>query len=544
MNNAAQNTIKIVLGGIWLAVIGYYFYFQNHPYYLESLTYLDRVIPALLIIAIITTALLGAQHLLKSTKINLWKVLLTFFLLTIGSLWIAEVYADLALYQGGTIIQDELGWGVLPEGGELEEGMSLVLDNDTIISESSSFISLMPEEIADNFKKTTLLSIIKTTVPKLFFVLLFLSLLTLVAYSIGHKILKPKKGLEGFLLSVGLGLGIYMGIMFVLGLVGLIYLGVVVGIAAILTAIAWEDAWDIIKTVTTGSFKATPDPKSLSFWVVLSAVLVFVHNAIGLVRPMPIGWDDTNYYLYIPERIASIHKLIEGAGGMYNWELINTIASFSENAILPMFTNFWGGILAVLALYVVLNVFLSKKSSVTLASIFYLFPAVIFQASTDAKNDLALLFFILLMAFALIKWFKKDKKSWLYLAAIFAGISIGIKTTAILAVVIAIGAIVYKLFGRKQAASIIFLILAALFYMTGNGNLYLREIVSAETITNIKTVILIVAVLQTIIVFFKTKITKKALKQIGAFFLIISLLIVPWIIKSNVIDGLEVNRNT
>lgn len=519
-----RNTIKVLLGFTWLAVIGYCFFIANHPYYLESFSFIGRIIPAVLVFGLITAAL---TPLIRS-KITLWKIILSFFLLAAGLLTVSQINADLAIYNGGTIFQDEQGWGVLPLGGELEEGMVEMVTDETIISDASSFISILPEELSTSFTKVNLFSSLLFTGSKLLLAMLFLAILTLASFAIGQKLLKFAK-INGFLLSVAVGLGVYMGIMFLLGLFGLISLSAIIGIAIILTAISWKEAWTLIKTAATKSYPIKINPKDLSFWICLSAILVFIYNALEIIRPMPIGWDDSNYYLYIPEKIASLGSLMDGSGGMYNWELINTIASYSSDALLPLFTNFWGGMLAMGALYLLLSTFLSKKTSLTLTSLFYIFPAVIFQSAVDVKNDLPLLFFILMAFFAF-------RKSWVWLAAILIGISIGIKATAGIALIV----LTALLFNKKQGIAVAFFFFAVLLFLVETGNLFMRDILSDLAINIIRITALTGSIIALITTFIKTKFPKKA----GVFLLLVSLVIAPWFAKNTIIDGMPVDTIT
>ncbi|MBU1018673.1 MAG: phospholipid carrier-dependent glycosyltransferase [Patescibacteria group bacterium] len=509
-----QKTIKVILAFIWLAVIGYFFYFQNHLYYLESLTFLGRIIPGLIAVAIV---LIGA-FLFKKT--NFWIALLTIFLLTGTVLTASQLSADLALYSGNTLIQDELGWGMLAEGIEPSAGMTVMVEKDTIVGSSSKLMSALPAEIGEFFAKVDILKSVAFVWLNLIMVVGFLALLTLAAFSIGHKILKPKNlTLAEFLMSTAIGIGIYMGAMFVLGLADLIYWPVIVAIAAIGSAFSGRSILLLIKKITTWQPKITPSI------LPLAAITVLIYNILDIIRPVPIGWDDTNYYLYIPEKIAGTHGLLDGAGGMYNWELFTTIASFTNSAMLPMFTNFWGGLLALAALYLVLKQFLSNKNALTLTSLFYILPAVIFQSSTDIKNDLPLLFFILMAVYAFTK---KETR----FAAIMLGIAVGIKATAAIAVI----AMIPLLFKKKQAIAVGFFLFAMLFFVAGQGNLFLVDMFSPETIRIISYALLGTGVLALIPV--------RPTKQTAVFLGLIAATMLPWIINNSIIDGMPLTTTT
>lgn len=552
-----KNTIKVLVGFLWLAAIGYFFFGENHPYYINSLGFLGRSIPTILVFGAIVAGFIGAeawwnhskQKPLLTFRVSVWKTVLAILILSAGLISVSHISADLAIYNGGTIFQDEEGWGMLPEGVPLEEGMVEQISDGTLLNSASSFMSIFPEELQANFTKVNHIRASVFLWSKIIIGLFFLALLTLVTYSIGHRILRltsigkkwkdNPKNLAEFLLSLAIGLGVCIALMFLTGLFNIAYLGVVAGIAVVLIAVSHKDAWGLLKT-STKSMEVEANPEKLAFWIMLAGILVFIYNLLGIIRPMPVGWDDSNYYLYIPERIAALRSLLDGAGGMYNWELVATIGSYTNDAMLGLFTNFWGGLLAILGAYLLLSYLMSKKSAAMLSTTFYILPSVVFQSSTDLKNDLPLLFFAVLALYAFSRFFKDEENGWLYLSAILIGLAIGVKVTAGITLLVLLAFLGYKFFKKRGAITFLCIPLGLLIVGLGGSNLFG---IPFEVVRIAGVATLLVGFISFVMIF-KDIINIKKLKPVLIFCAIILAMVSPWIVKNNLIDGLPLKPET
>jgi len=554
-----QRTIKVMVGFLWMLVIGYYYYFQNHSYYLDSFTFLNRIAVGLISAGVSIGMIIGAQILwnyfkkkkLFEFKLSLWKGLVSILIITMGILVGYQLEADIALYEGGTLFQDSgNSWGMLPEGGVLESGMNVIIQDNAVAGNSSDLIDILPPEIQANFTEANLIDTVVFTGGNIIVNMLALLLLTLASYSIGHRLLRftgigngwsnIPKSLSEFLFSIGIGLSVYMGFVFVLGLLGIAKVEIVLAGLGFLTAISWKEVLGLIKVAIKNSISLELNPKSFSMWTVLTAVIIFGYNLLSIVRPMPLGWDDSNHYLYISKKIADTGSLLDGAGGMYNWELVNTISSYTGNAMLPLFTNFWGGILAMAAIYMFLKVFMKKEMAVTLTSFFYIIPSVIFQSATDLKNDLPLVFFVLLGAYAFVHWLKNEKASWLYLTGVLLGIGIGIKITAGIALILIVVVVAAKLTNKKGGLAMALTILGLALLVVDNGQMFNIPTV----VTQVTGVILVAGGFITgFLALSEKRPTAKHLKTVFISTAIVFAMLTPWVIKNTLIDGMGLNIN-
>ena len=552
-----QKAVKVIVGFAWLSVVGYYYFFKNHPYYMEAGSFAGRivgsVVAVLIGIALIAGLQLAWNYLrkkdLKEFGVSAWKVVAMTLLMAISVLTAYQLSADLAFYSGDTIFQDNQSWGLLPEGAEASGDMTIILQKDSIANSSSSLIEILPAEIQEYFTEASAWRSAVFVTRNVVWNLLLMLIFTLASCAIGHRILRftkigaewtsSKPGLSQMLLSIVAGLIAYMMLVFVLALFGAAHAWAVFGGITLMAIISYEDLWGFAKFIATkASSSIKINPKSLPFWTVVSAGIMAVYNILDIIRPMPIGWDDSNHYLYISEKIAQTGSLLESAGGMYNWELINAIGSYTSSATLPLFINFCGGLLAIASLYLVLQIFMKKDTAVMLTSFFYIIPSVVFQSATDLKNDLALMFFVLMGLYAAIEWWKSGKNQWLYLAAAIMGISIGIKITAGIALMVLIAAVAGKSIGKKGALGTSLMLVGVAIFMVGAGDQYG---VSIETAKIVGIVMMLSGLILGVLSFRESKPQIGHLKVVAISAVIIVLAVLPWVIKNTLIDDMALN---
>jgi len=543
-----KKTLKIILGSLWFLVVAWFFFVKNHPYYLESFSYTGRVIAAIISFALAGGIMFGVEVLLNKIlkrgifeiRVSVAKIITFIVLTTLISLGVMQISNDIAIYRGGIIFRDAESWGLLPEGTEPTEDMEIVLADQTILTDSTRLIEGFPADLQSSFTSASAIKSMVFTGGQILLGLLAIFLLNIVAFSFGGKLLKifhigadsAEDKISGFVLNTAAGLTSIMIVVFVLGFFNMAsFLAIAVALIAML-GFGAKEALAFLKLIIKES-EPIKKIDLLSGFVICGGALIMAYNILGIIRPMPIGWDDSNYYLYIPEVFAHLKGLLDGVGGMYNWELINAIASYSDSAFLPMMVNFWGGILALTAIYLVAKLVLNKEQSLMSAAIFYAFPSVMFQSSMDLKNDMALLFFELAAFYALINWFKSDKSKWLALAGVLIGVSLGVKATAGIALIIMIAIVMLKIFGKYGSAGTILAEVGFLMFMFGDGNLYEIPVIATK-IGGIG--MILVGIAGVVFGFYKTQNKKSSFAKIGLFLATMFLSLSPWILKNTIID--------
>jgi hypothetical protein len=278
---------------------------------------------------------------------------------------------------------------------------------------------------------------------------LLLVLLVIGAHGLGAPILELL-GLSHiskmifFLISLGLGFGVMAALVFVLGLIGLLYAEVAyiaVTLALIVSLIRIKKYVQMyFKTKKTGS-----GWELSGFMVIIILVLIghIVANFMADLDP-PTNGDTLMGYLAVPKIWINNHRLVEipYLGFSYlpsNIQLLSTLGMLLKNDILSqLISGFLMGILAAAVVYAAAKEFFSREVGVVAAAIFYATP-VVSWLSHSAKVDLGWLFFELLAIYCFVNFLKaKGNMSlkWALLSGIFCGLSAGTKYSVFSSVII------------------------------------------------------------------------------------------------------------
>ena len=313
-------------------------------------------------------------------------------------------------------------------------------------------------------KQTEFISSQISIITKLSTIYLTLFSLSLVSFSAGKKILNLAKfnfnnKLADTLTSIGIGLGVIMLGIFFLGTMHQIKILPVSLFFIAILVICYREIVVFLKRFFLETFEFEARYFSFKIFFLFALSFVLIMNAIDLIRPMPIGWDDMGVYLNFPKLVAGNHELLKGTTN--NYFLIASLPFvFFQNEYLAamngMFISFWGGLLMIFALIAFMQKFFDKKYGLMVAAMMYAIPMTMHQSYADMKTDMMLFFFMILCVYQFYKWFTTQEKKWLILAGVFAGIAFGIKPTAILLIFGILIGIAYKLW-KWQGALAIFL---------------------------------------------------------------------------------------
>ena len=243
-------------------------------------------------------------------------------------------------------------------------------------------------------------------------------------------------------IHVALGLAVIMLLSFFMGIFGVMsgnYLGLsLLLIGVVLTFVRMRD---ILKAFLFTSHSREVTARDRAILIILGSTLTcaLTVTILHLIRPIPIGWDDIGVYMNIPSLLNDYGHLVSGFGP-YNFGLVTQLGFtvFGDTSIAMLFT-FFGGLMAITALYAGLKEFLGKQYigvvPLLLTAVFAMTPFVLFQLGEDMKIDLPLLFYIL-TCFILLLDFIRNGESRTNMRAIIIGVllgvSLGIKFTSLL----------------------------------------------------------------------------------------------------------------
>ncbi|MBN1123238.1 MAG: glycosyltransferase family 39 protein [Anaerolineae bacterium] len=291
-------------------------------------------------------------------------------------------------------------------------------------------------------------------------------------------------------LAFGFGLGIVFTLLFLLGVLGLLYpaagwilLGVGLSLAGIRYRTLMADSkrlWQAARTVFAGSWFVK---------IVFGLGLVFVlMNLIGDLAP-PVEGDTVQQYLIVPRYWVDQHRYIQPehiwAGTLPgNMMMISAWAMLLRRSfsLATLITGFGMSLLLALGVYALARLYFEPKIGAIAAVIITTMPDAVYLAQSG-KVDMGWAFFEALALAAFFRWMDLDRQEdpksdrWLLLAGVFLGLAAGSKNQTWISVALLGGWLVlYKAFAKDWAgllkAGLIFglgTLAAALPYYLYNG---------------------------------------------------------------------------
>ena len=240
---------------------------------------------------------------------------------------------------------------------------------------------------------------------------------------------------EEISLSFGIGTGVVIFLLFILAVVGALYEVVIVGLILVLFALIYSDAkticlrvYDFLRSFPSQS-RALPENFFL-FLLALAGSATFFAAATP-----PFFYDALMYHLAVPQQYLLNH----GFQYMPHHHYSNFPMNLGMLFIVGM--SFSGGMLAqllswsfapmsALAVYGFAKSRWGRQTALTASTILVFVPGVL-VVSTLTSVDLGTMFYSCLGFFALLSWGQHRQKFRLVFAAVFCGLAIGTKYTAL-----------------------------------------------------------------------------------------------------------------
>lgn len=298
--------------------------------------------------------------------------------------------------------------------------------------------------------------------------ILIIAFILYIFYKLGGSFLKHIKKEKYFdiLSKIGIGFFILSNIFFILTLLNLYNIIIISLIFLLIISIYIKDIFKKLKVLSKIKLH-------INIWDTNNIILFFIclilcFNILSIIRPIPIGFDDSNLYLALPKLQSYTYNYISGFGS-YPIGLINGYfyMLFPNSAYIPMFFHIIGGILIIFGLsYLFTNCLNFKKTlSNFLILLFIASPSILFQFSSDIKIDLWGIFFNILFLINIIKYIKNKNDINLYLSALFLSQAFTIKYNniiTILAFIILLSIKIKSINFKKYILTLFFLLLAFL----------------------------------------------------------------------------------
>lgn len=231
-------------------------------------------------------------------------------------------------------------------------------------------------------------------------------------------------------------LGVYAYALFILGIVHLLYVGVIIILTYVFLGLIfwWRRKNIFIWLKELNLLKYKQDKITILFCLIL-LTQVFV-NLLGAFGP-ELGFDALWYHLTLPKLYLEHHAIYFIPGGLLYYSAMPKLAemlyvaglSFGNETI-PKLIHFLFGLLTSFALYRMQRKFFNPVVALTGVCIFYLNLVVAWESIT-AYIDLIRAFFEIMALWGFINWWETQKKKWLIISALLLGFAI---TTKLLAV--------------------------------------------------------------------------------------------------------------
>jgi hypothetical protein len=345
-------------------------------------------------------------------------------------------------------------------------------------------------------------------------ILAALGLILLICASTGKYVLNCLKrdapyDLKEFLLSFGMGAVLITFILFILGLFGWLRSDPVWLIFIALSSWAYKELWQWLKAFFRPQIHFQGSYHDVRILLFFLFSLVLGHNVLELIRPIPIGFDDTAVYMNIPHLLARGGGLLSGIDAC-SWGLFMSLGYvLFHSATIALCLSFLGGVLSFFCIYVSVKSYVEHRSipkaqantyALLAATLFYTLPSVMFQSAKDMKVDLAAMFFMLLAFISFLSWRKEGlhgSKS-LWLSGLFMGFAFTIKYTALFFIAVislhALFQMIKRISGKRCPTMLLFIIcIGAPFIPYGIKNIAETKQLSIQSLPSGKSTAPIIA---------------------------------------------------
>ncbi len=286
-----------------------------------------------------------------------------------------------------------------------------------------------------------------------FLQIIWLCAILLVSFRLGEKFLNlarlKKDGLENMLFSLALGLSFLIYFVFVLGSLGFLY------------SFYFKIVFAVISFIALWKFKPPNIRKEINFsslklrWKIALFMLCFfiILNFIMAFTPETF-YDALVYQLSVPNFYILKHKISPMPFLMHsnfpmNVNMIYLLSLLLSNETLAKLIHFSLTLISAFVIYAAVKKHYSHKSAIVSSVIYYSTPILLIN-SWRCGNDAALGFFFSLAIFSYLNWRKEQINSHLWLTAVFLGVTLGSKYTAIFPVFGLAAVIFFNIFQEKR----------------------------------------------------------------------------------------------
>ena len=286
---------------------------------------------------------------------------------------------------------------------------------------------------------------------------------------------------EEAVFAVPVGMGIVAYLLLALGLVGLLRLAPVLILLAVLAVFGGRDSGRLIVAAARWLYRRQPEegdratalpctetqagasscptrrpqgePENNRHRAAPAALAVgaflLVMGALTLLGALtPSGqndWDALSYHLAAPKIYLQHGRIIylpwmSHSNFPFTAEMLYALGLMLEGQRLAKLFDWLAGLLMIAT---AMQLGAGKRSGATVAAILAATPILIWEATT-AGNDLAIALYTVLALLALARWAETDHRGWLWASGIACGFALGMRPTALVALVFLCGSAAWQ----------------------------------------------------------------------------------------------------
>lgn len=272
-------------------------------------------------------------------------------------------------------------------------------------------------------------------VDRIFELCLALGLMS-VGFCVGRRVarilsLSFLNAAEEISVSAVLGVGIIGLLVLCLGLAGLLKPLPILASGALLVILTWREVGRLLTSLKHGIVSATATGLRLT----VAALFIALMLSLGL-RAMtpPHSPDEAIYHLSVTKRFVDEGRVFPVVD---NWagntplliQMVYAVCLIAKADIAARLLSLFLAVLCALSLYAFSARFLTRRAGVF--AMFGFFGAgMIVEVAVTSRIDVSLAGMLFLATHAMVTYFETNQRGWLYASAILSGLSLGIKYTA------------------------------------------------------------------------------------------------------------------
>ncbi|MDP8297929.1 MAG: phospholipid carrier-dependent glycosyltransferase [Candidatus Orphnella occulta] len=291
---------------------------------------------------------------------------------------------------------------------------------------------------------------------------LYLLAILFAAYGTGSLLLRLfvksfNSRLEEFVFSSALGLGLLGYSVYIIGILGLLYLKCVLVLLIIFAFLAIGPFIALLCSIDLrGLLRKVIAFGFFEKFLLAAFVSIFIICIFGAAAP-PTGNDALSYHLSHPKIFVQNHKIghipfTRESLWPYLTEMFFMIGLILKSSALAKMFHLLFGMLTALAIFSFTAKFFSTKKALLASVLFYSAPGI-FMQSTYAYVDLSMCFYSFVAFYSLILWVKNKSLKWLILSGVFTGLVLSIKILGALSLFVTLMFICYVFWKEKMPAA-------------------------------------------------------------------------------------------